>query len=85
VRTAVAAEMARVLKSGGLLALADSIQGRDEPELQRLLEGFPAFFHEPFYGSYQSTDVPALFAEAGLELVDTDQAFLTKAWLFRKA
>jgi ubiquinone/menaquinone biosynthesis C-methylase UbiE len=85
IRTEVAAEMARVLKPGGLLAIADSIQGQDEPELERLLEGFPAFFHEPFYGSYQTTDVPGLFAEAGLRLEGTDQAFLTKAWLFRKS
>lgn len=84
VRPQVAAEFARVLKPGGLLALADSVQGGDEPELARMLQTFPAYFHEPFYASYQDLDVPALFAAAGLTLESTDKAFLTKAWLFRK-
>jgi ubiquinone/menaquinone biosynthesis C-methylase UbiE len=84
VRPLIAAEMARVLKPGGLLAIADSVQPGDQPDLKRLLEAFPAFFHEPFYESWSKEDVPGLFAGAGLELVDTDVAFLTKAWLFRK-
>ncbi len=49
VRAAVAAEIARVLKPGGRFALANSIQPTDEPRLARLLEAFPAYFHEPFY------------------------------------
>lgn len=84
IRRAAAAEFARVIAPGGLLALADSVQAQDEPELARMLEAFPAFFHEPFYRSYQETDMPALFGAAGFDLVDTDQAFLTKAWLFRR-
>jgi ubiquinone/menaquinone biosynthesis C-methylase UbiE len=82
VRPQVAAEIARVLKPGGLLALADSVQAGDEPELARMLQSFPAYFHEPYYSSYQDTDLPALFADAGMSLVDADKAFLTKAWLF---
>ena len=84
VRPIVAAELARVLKPGGVLAFADSVQASDEPELARLLELFPAFFHEPYYESYQSTDLDALFGAAGLEREATDQAFLTKAVLYRK-
>ena len=84
VRPQVAAEIARVLKPGGVLALADSVQGGDEPELRRMLQSFPAYFHEPYYGSYQDLDVPGLFGEAGLAFVDADKAFLTKAWLFQK-
>ena len=49
VRAAVAAEIARVLKPGGRFALANSIQPTDEPRLGRLLEAFPAYFHEPFF------------------------------------
>ena len=84
VRSKVAAELARVLKPGGVLAFADSIQTVDAPDLDRLLQAFPAFFHEPFYTSYQSTDLAALFAEAGLASEAQDQAFLTKAMLLRK-
>lgn len=84
VRPVVAAEIARVLKPGGLFALADSIQPVDEPRLGRLLEAFPAYFHEPFYGTYCQEDLIALFGAAGLEARAQDTAFLTKAMLFEK-
>ena len=85
VRRAVAAEIARVLKPGGLLAFTDSLQPADEPRLGRLLEAFPAYFHEPYYATYSATDFPTLFAAAGLAVRDQDTAFLTKAMLFEKA
>ena len=84
VRPRVAAEMARVLKPDGVLAFADSVQKTDEPELARLLEAFPAFFHEPYYDSYQDEDLEGLFAAAGLRAEGRDKAFLTKALLLRK-
>ena len=84
VRPLVASEMARVLKPGGVLAFADSVQKTDEPELARLLEAFPAFFHEPYYDSYQDEDLEGLFAAAGLRAEGRDKAFLTKALLLRK-
>jgi ubiquinone/menaquinone biosynthesis C-methylase UbiE len=84
VRSAVAAEIARVLKPGGLLAFADALQGADEPRLARLLEVFPAYFHEPYFASYEKTDLPDLFAAAGLTSRETDHAFLTKALLLEK-
>jgi ubiquinone/menaquinone biosynthesis C-methylase UbiE len=84
VRLAVAAEIARVLKPGGLLAFADSLQPADEPRLGRLLEAFPAYFHEPYYATYSATDFPALFAAAGLAVRAHDTAFLTKAMLFER-
>jgi hypothetical protein len=74
-----------VLKPGGHFALADSIQPVDEPRMARLLEAFPAYFHEPYYAGYAKTDLAALFGEAGLRLVDQDTAFLTKAMLFERA
>ncbi|HZZ88378.1 MAG TPA: class I SAM-dependent methyltransferase [Caulobacteraceae bacterium] len=85
VRKAVAAEIARVLKPGGHFALADSIQPTDEPRLARLLEAFPAYFHEPYFAGYAQTDLTELFGSAGLQLVNQDAAFLTKAMLFVKA
>jgi ubiquinone/menaquinone biosynthesis C-methylase UbiE len=85
VRPQVARELARVLKPGGLLAFADSIQPVDEPRLERLLQVFPAYFHEPYYADYAVTDLPALFNEVGLIERARDRAFLTKAILFEKA
>jgi ubiquinone/menaquinone biosynthesis C-methylase UbiE len=85
VRPVVAREIARVLKPGGVLAFADSVQPSDEPDLARLLEAFPAFFHEPFYGSYAACDLPELFSTSGLEPAGQDKAFLTKSLLFRNA
>ncbi|HEY1416167.1 MAG TPA: class I SAM-dependent methyltransferase [Caulobacteraceae bacterium] len=85
VRRDVAVELARVLKPGGLVAFADSLQPVDEPRLERLLQVFPAYFHEPYYADYAATDLPGLFAEAGLEARAHDEVFLTKAILFEKA
>ncbi|MGH7024774.1 MAG: class I SAM-dependent methyltransferase [Caulobacteraceae bacterium] len=84
VRPVIAAELARVLKPGGLLAFADSIQPVDEPRLERLLQVFPAYFHEPYYADYAAADLPALFAEVGLAERARDRAFLTKAILLEK-
>lgn len=84
VRPVVAASLARVLKPGGVLVLVDSVQPADTPDLARLLEAFPVYFHEPYYDSYAKTDLISLFSEVGLRLVDQDRAFLTKALLFEK-
>ncbi|USQ98150.1 class I SAM-dependent methyltransferase [Caulobacter sp. RL271] len=84
VRPVVAASLARVVKPGGVLVLVDSIQPTDAPDLARLLEAFPVYFHEPYYGSYAETDLPALFAAAGLRVIGEDRAFLTKALLLEK-
>jgi ubiquinone/menaquinone biosynthesis C-methylase UbiE len=83
-RPVVAGEIARVLKPGGLLAFADSVQPDDEPRLARLLEVFPAYFHEPYYADYSRADLTALFAQAGLAERARDKAFLTKAVLYQK-
>jgi len=84
VRPLVAAALARALKPGGVLVLVDSVQPTDTPQLARLLEAFPVYFHEPYYDSYAETDLPALFGEAGLRLIGEDRAFLTKALLLEK-
>jgi ubiquinone/menaquinone biosynthesis C-methylase UbiE len=84
VRRDVAREIARVLRPGGVLVLADSLQSGDAPDLDQMLEYFPVGFHEPFYASYQDEDLAALFGEAGLVLEETRLAFLTKVMHFRK-
>ncbi|MEZ6024367.1 MAG: class I SAM-dependent methyltransferase [Hyphomonadaceae bacterium] len=84
VRRAVAGEIARVLKPGGVLVLADSIQTGDAEDLDRMLEYFPIGFHEPYFNSYLKEDFTALFDAVGLEPEETELAFLTKVTRFRK-
>ncbi len=84
VRREVAREIARVLKPGGVLVLADSLQSGDAPDLDRMLEYFPVGFHEPYFASYLGEDFPALFAAAGLAPEATELAFLTKVMRFRR-
>ena len=52
VRRQVTAEMARILKPGGLFVFLDSLQLGDRPPWDGLLEAFPARFHEPYYRNY---------------------------------
>ncbi len=85
VRAIVAAEIARLLKPGGVLILADTIQHGDEPGLDILLENFPRGFHEPYYDSYCRTDLAALFEVAGLKQENETLAFLTKVSCFVKS
>ncbi|MGA2950736.1 MAG: class I SAM-dependent methyltransferase [Caulobacteraceae bacterium] len=84
VRPAVALEIARVVKPGGFLVFADSIQPADAPGLERLLQVFPAYFHEPYFADYALQDLTALFAAAGLVERARDTAFLTKAILYER-
>src|SRR5262245_38244819 len=51
-RRNVVAEMARVVKPGGLIVLEDSAQLADSPALESALRGFSNDFHEPFYDDY---------------------------------
>jgi len=84
VRRRVAAEMARVLKPGGLLVFADSLQMGDRPDWDGLLEAFPVRFHEPYYRHYAIDDLAAVFEWAGLTPVETRLAFLAKVMAWRK-
>lgn len=84
VRAAVAKEIARVLKPGGIFVLADTIQYGDAPEFDGLIDLFPSLLHEPYYATYAKTDLDAFFAAAGLERASTDIAYLTKIAVFEK-
>lgn len=84
VRRTVAAEMARVLKPGGLLVFVDSLQMGDKPGWDGLLEAFPVRFHEPYYRQYAIDDLDGMFSGVGLEPVSTDLAFMSKVMTRRK-
>ncbi|MGE0857282.1 MAG: class I SAM-dependent methyltransferase, partial [Hyphomicrobiaceae bacterium] len=85
VRRRVAAEMARVLKPGGLLVFVDSLQMGDRPGWDGLLEAFPHRFHEPYFPHYAIDDLDRVFADAGLVGETWWPAFLSKVMVRRKA
>jgi ubiquinone/menaquinone biosynthesis C-methylase UbiE len=78
VRDRVIAEMARVLRPGGLFVIGDSLQLADAPELQKELLAFPARFHEPYYLGYLKDNIATRVSAAGLRVTGEQQAFLTK-------
>jgi ubiquinone/menaquinone biosynthesis C-methylase UbiE len=83
-RRSVAAEIARVLKPGGVAVLIDSLQIGDRPDYDGLLEWFPVQFHEPYFAGYVREDLPRLFSEAGLAVEANWTAFLSKVLVVRK-
>lgn len=78
VRRAVTAEIARVLKPGGLFVFIDSLQMGDKPGWDGLLEAFPERFHEPYFRHYAIDDLDGMFAAAGLEADTTSTPYLSK-------
>jgi ubiquinone/menaquinone biosynthesis C-methylase UbiE len=84
VRARVLGEMARVVRPGGLVVVADSIQLSDAPELEQEILGFPARFHEPYYLGYVKDDLAARMSDAGLRVTGTKLAFLTKIVIAEK-
>ncbi|HEY1245367.1 MAG TPA: class I SAM-dependent methyltransferase [Hyphomicrobiaceae bacterium] len=85
VRRAVTAEIARVLKPGGLFVFLDSLQMGDRPGWDGLIEAFPERFHEPYYRHYAIDDLDGMFTAAGLEPELTTTPFLSKLMVRRKA
>ena len=84
VRRRVTAEIARVLKPGGILVFIDSLQMGDRPGWDGLLEAFPHRFHEPYYEQYTTDDLDGVFADAGLVAVSSQPVFLSKLMVRRK-
>lgn len=84
VRQTVVAEMVRVLRPGGRLILLDSLQLGETPALDPALLGFPETFHEPYYRDYLEHDLSALLADAGLSVVTSEPAYLSKLFVADK-
>lgn len=84
-RRRVAAEMARILKPGGLVVLVDSLQIGDRPNWDGLLESFPMRFHEPYFESYATENLGQLLDGAGLSPEAEWTSFLSKIITGRKA
>jgi len=84
VRRRVTAEIARVLKPGGLFVFLDSLQMGDRPGWDGLLEAFPVRFHEPYYRHYLSDDLEGMFGDAGLTVHATATPFLSKLMVSKK-
>lgn len=85
IRRKIAQEFARVLKPGGLLVFMDSLQPGDMPQVDAMLEAFPANFHEPYYPSYLREDLKAIFAEVGFKNIAAEPVFLSKMVTATKA
>jgi len=82
VRRAVVDEIRRVLKPGGTLIVADSLQTGDEPAYDAVLDYFPIAFHEPYYPSYLSEDLDRLFSP-GFTLEERSLAYFSKVLSYR--
>ncbi len=78
VRQNVIEECFRVVKPGGVFILCDSMQISDSPDLETMMENFPAIFHEPYYKSYIKDDLVERFKLAGFENIETQQHFVSK-------
>ncbi|MFM7229764.1 MAG: class I SAM-dependent methyltransferase [Cyanobacteriota bacterium] len=79
-RSAMLRECRRVLRPGGRLVLADSIQLADAPDCATVLENFRRVFHEPYYRHYISDDLEARIAGADLQLQGAESWFMTRVW-----
>ncbi len=87
VRQRVTAEIARVLKPGGLFVFIDSLQWGDVEAYDGLLEAFPQRFHEPYYLDYLGDRLEGpdgIFAQSGFQPCDKFPAFLSKVVVCRK-
>lgn len=83
-RQNVITEMHRVLKPGGVLAICDSVQAIDSPEMMPMMENFPAMFHEPYYKHYIHDDLVQRLESVGFARVQTENYLASKYWVASK-
>jgi ubiquinone/menaquinone biosynthesis C-methylase UbiE len=83
-RQRVIEESYRVLQSGGVFVICDSIQASDSPELAPAMRNFAAMFHEPYYRHYMTDDLSERLKQAGFASVQTEVHFMSKYWIAHK-
>lgn len=82
-RTNAAAEMARVLKPGGVISFTDSSQIGDRPALDNEIGKF-GNLNEPYYNGYIRSDLSTLFENSGLECNEKFVTSVSKTISFTK-
>lgn len=78
VRDEVLRESHRVLKSGGVFALCDSIQKDDDSRLNEVLDNFPRDYHEPFYRDYTKWNASEALINAQFSNISSEFHLLSK-------
>ena len=73
-------ECFRLLKPGGTLVLADSIQLDDSPKFTPIMENFHKIFHEPYYRDYIVDNIILRLEESGFSSITSESHFMTKVW-----
>jgi ubiquinone/menaquinone biosynthesis C-methylase UbiE len=82
-RAQAAAEMARVVKKGGIVVLTDSVQLGDRPSMDDSIGRFSSL-NEPHYQNYIRTEIAPLFEKHGLVCHEKYVASSTKTLSFIK-
>ena len=77
-------ECFRVLESGGVLVLADSVQMADSPQFQPVMDNFRRVFHEPYYRDYIGDDIDARLQAAGFSAIRAESHLMTRVWTATK-
>jgi ubiquinone/menaquinone biosynthesis C-methylase UbiE len=82
-RAQAAAEMARVVKTGGIVVMTDSVQLGDRPPIDENIGRFSSL-NEPHYQNYIRTEIAPLFEKHGLVCHEKYVASSTKTLSFIK-